>query len=130
MSNEVEYRAKQIYLIASMSVFACIRFIWVTMPSIYLFFQRLYTEAWDKDKTQIHIMPDTPEIMLARQNKLNYSEVSLFKHIKRLSTMGSHCVMITFWKKNRLVKNKLSSRDTLFLSSDDDVPSGCFLNLF
>ncbi|XP_039350888.1 nebulin isoform X30 [Mauremys reevesii] len=40
--------------------------------------KRLYTEAWDKDKSEIHMMPDTPEIMLARQNKLNYSQ-SLYK---------------------------------------------------
>ncbi|XP_075887078.1 nebulin isoform X12 [Nelusetta ayraudi] len=35
--------------------------------------KHLYTEAWEKDKTNIHINPDTPEILLSQQNAVNMS---------------------------------------------------------
>uniref|UniRef100_A0A3Q0R3I4 Nebulin n=1 Tax=Amphilophus citrinellus TaxID=61819 RepID=A0A3Q0R3I4_AMPCI len=34
---------------------------------------RLYIEAWEKDKTKLHINPDTPEILLSQQNAVNMS---------------------------------------------------------
>ncbi|XP_030198828.1 nebulin isoform X6 [Gadus morhua] len=35
--------------------------------------QRLYTEAWEKDKTKLHITSETPEIILSQQNAINMS---------------------------------------------------------
>ena len=63
----------------------CFNMQWkVLMPSIYTglfcaFSQRLYTEAWEKDKTSLHIKPDTPEIILSQQNAINMSRVSTIK---------------------------------------------------
>lgn len=57
-------------------VIACCRLVLLYSHMWPFLLQRLYTEKWNKDKTTIHVMPDTPDILLSRVNQITMSDVS------------------------------------------------------
>lgn len=50
--------------------------------------QRLYTDKWNKEKTSIHVMPDTPEILQCRVNQITMSDVSYRAHGRRSGSVA------------------------------------------
>ena len=43
--------------------------------------QWIYKEAWEREKTHVHIMPDIPQLCQAKLNSYNISDVGEMAHL-------------------------------------------------
>ncbi|XP_029936222.1 nebulin [Myripristis murdjan] len=78
--------------------------------------KRLYTEAWERDKTKLHIKPDTPEILLSQQNSINISNKLYRQGYEATIKKGYHLPVDAI-----SVKSAKASRD---ISSDFKYKTG------
>nr|XP_032807724.1 nebulin-like isoform X19 [Petromyzon marinus] len=49
---------------------------------------RLYKKAWEQDKISIHVMPDTPQLLQAKVNSYNLSDVCYKKGLEEQRALG------------------------------------------
>eukprot|EP00064_Thunnus_orientalis_P007450 superscaffoldBa00000830_g7470 len=82
--------------------------------------KRLYIEAWEKDKTKLHVKPDTPEILLSKQNAINMSRKHYRQGFEATIQKGYHlpvdAISVTSAKASRDIVS-----DAVYKSEMDDI---------